>query len=141
MMEILQKFPALKSLQIQTPLGHSSTLLVKPIVDYDVVRQTALKLQSPTLKKIVIHVGEKITITQPCVWNEAAEWRNWHRKQWVVKYDNGHISMKDLASVEEAATMIQMTDFLGLPFNPPDTWNEFTYWKKGLLQRSWQAKR
>ena len=141
-MENLQKLPALQSLYFQTQLVRSNMLLVEPIVDKQLVWCMALKLRSPTLKKIVIHVGERIFFCvekgiayEPGPWDEFSEWQNWHRKKWVVNYDDEQISIQELASVEDAESLTKMTDLLGLPFDPPKTWCEFKHWKQELWRR------
>lgn len=140
MTETLRRFPALESLHIQTPLWKSRNLLLEPVVDEQYVAGLALNLRSLTLKKVVIQVGEKATITNSRVWDERVEWENWHRKKWVVTYENEFLRIQECASVEEAEALKELTDAVGVHSEPPKMWDEFKDWKQTLLHRLRNAK-
>lgn len=135
MLNNLQAFSQLRKLEIFTPLTFTIMQLFKPVVDASFVQNAAIRLRGRRLKKLLIHVGEKTTVREMWRLPEEYQWENRHRSFWHIQYlDHGQgFGVKETAQDAYDIELMELTDYLGLPHDPPREWSAFKVWNDRLV--------
>ena len=139
MLNTLQAFPRLRKLEIFTPLNDVVDImqLFKPVVDASFVHNAAIRLRGRRLKQLLIQVGEKFTGLEMWRLPEEYQWENRHRSSWHIDYlDDGQGFMaQETAQDAYDIGLMELTNYLGLPHDPPQEWSAFTVWRDRLLSQ------
>lgn len=111
--------------------------LLEPLIDEAFVRSTALRIRSPTLQRLTIQVGNKYPAQREVHLLEAKQWENRYRLAWHVAFaaqgDDSKVWESTQADKDEK--LKEIASLCGVPFVPPQEWNEFRKWRYVLFKR------
>lgn len=111
--------------------------LLEPHVDEAFVRSTALRIRSPTLRRLTIQVGDKHPAQNEAHLPEAKQWENRYRLAWHVAFaaQGNDSKVWESTQADKDEKLKEVASLCGVPFAPPQEWNEFRKWRFFLLRR------